>query len=113
RFDIWGMTDSYEINYHIQSYFLYFNELVIKSETWLDFWQKMDFTGLSKWDIIVKYEIGLSQSFLKASFKLGAYAHIEAVNRSIGATDREINASVAYWKALIKKFNFPFFKREL
>src|SRR5438045_8800342 len=63
RFDIWGMTDSYEINYHLQSYFLYFNEPAIKSETWLDFWQRMDFTGLSNWDIIVKYEIGLSQCF--------------------------------------------------
>lgn len=113
RFDIWGMTDSYEVGYHLQSYFLCFNKRVIKSQTWLDFWQRMDFTGLSKWDIIVKYEIGLSQTFLNAGFKLGAYAQIETVNRSIGATDREINASVAHWKALIEKFAFPFFKREI
>jgi lipopolysaccharide biosynthesis protein len=113
RFDIWGMTDSYEVNYHIQSYFLYFNEQVIKSQTWLDFWQRMDFTGLSKWDIIVKYEVGLSQTFFKAGFRLGAYAQIETINQSIGAADKEINASVVYWKMLIEKFDFPFFKREI
>ena len=33
RYDVWGMTDSYEIDYHIQSYFLYFNKTVVDSDT--------------------------------------------------------------------------------
>ena len=36
--DFWGITDSSEINYHLQSYFLVFKKNVIQSNTFKIFW---------------------------------------------------------------------------
>lgn len=112
RFDVWGMTDNYEVDYHIQSYFLYFNEKAIKSEAWLNFWQSIN-VKLPKEDIIRKYEIGLSKCFLSAGFKLGSYAPIDVVIKSVDTPLKNVNSSLAYWRPLIEKFHFPFLKREL
>jgi lipopolysaccharide biosynthesis protein len=112
RFDIWGMTDNYEIDYHLQSYFLHFGEKAIKSEVWMNFWKNIN-PDLPKKEIIKQYEVGLSQIFTKAGFKMGAYAPIDLVMKSVGTTDKFLNSVIAFWQPLIEKFDFPFFKREL
>ena len=112
RFDLWGMTDSYESGYHLQSYFLHINKKVISSEVWLTFWKEMD-TGLPKSQIIQQYEIGLSEKILNAKFKLGAYAPIDLIVKAVDEPSLNVNASLAYWQVLIEKFNFPFLKREI
>ncbi|HVG11778.1 MAG TPA: rhamnan synthesis F family protein, partial [Flavisolibacter sp.] len=113
RFDVWGMTDNYDIDYHIQSYFVHFNERVIKSTAWLQFWQGMDTVGISKADIIRRFEVGLSRTLIDAGFKLGVHTSIDTLMRSAGGNDREISPPLVYWQPLLKKFNFPFLKREL
>lgn len=113
RFDIWGMTDNYDIDYHIQSYFLHFNEKVIKSEYWLNFWMNMDTTGLPKDEIIRRYEVGLSKLFSRLGFRLGVHTSIDVLIRSASGNDKDISPPLVYWKTLIEKFNFPFLKREL
>ncbi|MBS1603554.1 MAG: glycosyltransferase [Bacteroidetes bacterium] len=112
RFDVCGMTDSYEVDYHIQSYFLHFNKKVISSAVWRDFWQAID-SKLAKTDIINEYEVGLSTRLIKAGFKVGAYAPIDLVSRSVSDPSRFVNSSIAYWRELIEKFQFPFLKREI
>jgi rhamnosyltransferase len=113
RCDVWGMTDNYDIDYHIQSYFVHFNEKVIRSTAWLSFWQNMNTTGIPKDEIIKQYEVGLSRRMLDAGFKLGVHTSIDTLTRNIGGNDKEISPPLVYWKALIRNFDFPFLKREL
>lgn len=112
RFDVWGMTDSLEIDYHLQSYFLYFNKSVIYSNAWTSFWQNVD-VALTKQEVIDKYEIGLTKALLSAKFRLGAYANIDNVSKSSEHQSRLVNNIVAFWKILIQQYEFPFLKREV
>ncbi|MES1219901.1 MAG: rhamnan synthesis F family protein, partial [Bacteroidota bacterium] len=112
RFDVWGMTDSYEIEYHIQSYFLYFNKKAVNSHCWSTFWKDIDFQ-LPLNEVIHRYEVGISQVFIKEKFRVGAYAGIDVVKKSAVQQHTHINAALAYWKMLIEQYEFPFLKRKI
>jgi len=112
KYDIWGMTDSYEVAYHIQSYFLYFNKAVINSDLFTKFWKKVDLAA-SKSEVIFKYEIGLSSLFSNSKFSLGAYVPTDILVKSAVHSHKIINPTLVFWKVLIEKHSFPFFKREL
>lgn len=112
KYDMWGMTDSYEIDYHLQSYFLFFNRNILLSKVWHSFWQNVDLT-LSKQEVIAQYEIGLSKIFQNAKFRLGAYASVEVVHKSARHDHKYINTSLGFWKILVEQYDFPFLKREI
>ena len=112
KYDVWGMSDNYEIDYHLQSYFLYFNKGAIASDTFRNFWKNVDLSA-TKDDVIHKYEIGLSRLFRKTNFTLGAYVNIDVVSKDAVHGHKIINPLLVFWKSLIKKHEFPFFKREL
>lgn len=112
KFDVWGMTDSYEVDYHIQSYFLHFNKKVLSSETWELFWKNVDIT-LSKQEVINRYEAGLTKTFSDAKFFIGAYAYVDVVSKVSDHRDKNVNATLAFWKTLIRQYDFPFLKREI
>ncbi|MGC4035406.1 MAG: rhamnan synthesis F family protein [Chitinophagaceae bacterium] len=112
RYDMWGMTDSYEIDYHLQSYFLYFNKAAISSELFAKFWNDVNLTA-TKDEVIHKYEIGLSALFRKNNFKLGAYGAIDVITQTAPHAHIVINPTLVFWKSLIKIYKFPFLKREL
>lgn len=68
--DFWGLTvnqDGYPP--HLQSYFLVFNRRIISSEVFSAFFKNVE-SQQKKDDIIEKYEIGLTQKFLEAGFKM-------------------------------------------
>jgi lipopolysaccharide biosynthesis protein len=109
--DMFGMTDSREISYHLQSYFLYFKSTIIKSSAWLKFWN--DFKLIDdKQQIISDYEIGLSQFMLKNNFKLGAFSSYNELSKDLNIVV-DCNQALAFYNELITRYNFPFFKREL
>jgi len=110
KYDVWGMSDNYEISYHLQSYFLLFNKQSIQSGIFNRFWRDVNLAA-TKDEVIHKYEIGLSKVFKNAGYKLGAYARIDDISQ--GADHKVINPLLVFWKSLITKHQFPFFKREL
>ncbi|MEJ8816634.1 rhamnan synthesis F family protein [Lacibacter sp. H407] len=112
RFDIWGMTASLEIEYHLQSYFLYFSKKVIQSSHWKSFWQNID-TTLTKTQVIGLYEVGLSKHFLSANFSLGSYTDVEILSKSHRNGEKYLNPTLGFWRLLIERFEFPFLKREV
>lgn len=141
RADVWGMTDSYDMKYHLQSFFVLFGAKALRSEAFATFWQKMRYVS-GKRVVIVKYEVGLSQALLKAGLKLKAlypYRRLsEAVlNRAMALqsnpqqalhpllrdyfdhlldgvnSGRPLNPTHYFWKYLIVEMRFPFIKREL
>ena len=123
-FDFWGLSENYEIAYHLQSYFLYFNQKVTKSKVWQSFWDKVQDLE-NKEDIVVSYEIGLSRSLIESSlFNYSSYLkYFNFVNylksqHGFYFTDsspeqKKYNSTLFYWDVIIEEFQFPFLKKIL
>ncbi|WP_448380809.1 rhamnan synthesis F family protein [Gloeomargarita sp.] len=65
--DFIGLTESFQISYHIQSYCLKFNKKVIKSSEFQDFWNEFPLVN-QKSHIIEEGEIKLSRVLINAGF---------------------------------------------
>jgi lipopolysaccharide biosynthesis protein len=129
------MTDSYEIAYHLQSYFLVFKKRVLQSPAFRDFWDSVSVLE-SKDDVIRKYEVGMSQVLISAGFKPGAYAPspssrfrvlaiktalaVKSPGKALGRIQRTLKGgyreqialtpTLFLWKDLIVKNKMPFVK---
>lgn len=134
-YDIFGITDSYDKHYHLQSYFLLYNEIALHSHAFKDFWGSVEYISGSaheiKSKIIHEYEIGGSQHFIKNGLKLGAMHpftsllrekieqyvknldEIKNVPQSTPPTFKvSTNPTHDYWDNLLNN-GCPFIKREL
>lgn len=69
--DIWGITDSWDIQYHLQSYFLHFGEPALRSGHLHKFVESFSFPSVKE-RIIGSGEIGLSQYMIDRGLRLGA-----------------------------------------
>ena len=65
--DFWGCTESWQTRYHLQSYLIAFSPKVVASEAWRKFWTTVRPTWSKAW-LVRLYEIGLTQTLLKAGF---------------------------------------------
>ena len=124
NYDMWGITDSYERKYHIQSYFLMCNSKIINSAFWKNYWNKFKIYK-NKDKTIDIHEIGITQRAKKNKFEIGVYCDylevIHYINENI--TDFRyhhlINDGVVtnpthfLWDILVKKFKCPIIKVEL
>lgn len=75
--DFWGLTESYEIARHVQSYFLVFRKKLLDAEVFLRFWDTLEALE-SKRDIVERYEVGLSQELLAADFSVDSFVKFES-----------------------------------
>jgi len=107
--DFWGITDSYELDWHLQSYFLCFRGDVARSEAFRKAFA-MDFANLTKQSIINNGEISLSQSLVRSGFHGGAVCPFERLRKSRFG---QCNATHYYWDHLIARLRCPFIKRGL
>jgi len=135
-FDVWGATDSEEISYHLQSYFLVFYSRAIRSRAFWRFW--FWFPNIDSRRFVIKCgEIGLTQRMLKAGLRVGAvYKCVDAEIRkarkiSSVATlesDPQITSFLAlietrkstmfnpthfFWEEMVIYERYPFLKRDL
>ncbi|WP_230595973.1 rhamnan synthesis F family protein [Xanthomonas albilineans] len=69
--DVWGMTESFQISHHLQSYFLVFRKNVFFSQYFDQFWRGVRVLD-DKWQIILSYEIGLTQHLRKHGARIAA-----------------------------------------
>ncbi len=61
---VWGMTDSWDRRYHLQSYFVLFKKAALVHPNMQAFWSSV-IPAQSKTWIIRKYEIGLTQALMR------------------------------------------------
>jgi|TARA_B100000795_G_scaffold261528_1_gene238404 rhamnosyltransferase len=66
---MWGLTKSYELAEHVQSYFFCFSATVFQNKNISDWWSKIK-TLTKRQDIINNYELGLSDLMIKNNIKL-------------------------------------------
>lgn len=77
--DFWGVTDNYEINYHLQSYFLVFRRVAFFCDAFRRFWAELEILE-DKLEIIRRYEIGLSQRLLQAELVAKSVYPVDKIN---------------------------------
>jgi lipopolysaccharide biosynthesis protein len=122
KLDFWGLTDSYEVKYHIQSYFLWISGNVLQSEIWKKWVNSFYYYNSAfKTSIVHKYEIGISRLIMQRGFKVGVYIDYfdllknvpeqEFFNRGIESTFK--NPTLNLWDILILEKGFPYLKRNL
>ena len=60
--DLWSVTESFEIDWHLQSYFLVFKRSAIASDCFRRFWENVRILR-TKHGVIIHYEIKLARFF--------------------------------------------------
>lgn len=110
EFDIYGVTSSFQINYHLQSYFIFFNKKVLESGDFLRFWENYKLV-LIKDLVILNGEISLTQYFKRKGYKIGCVAE---ENQDYGnILHKRIDPMQSCWKEVIVNYNVPFIKKSL
>ncbi len=127
--DFWGITDSYELFYHLQSYFVCFKPAAFRSPVFKAFWEAYPFTHHKRF-AIWNGEVRLTQALLKAGFQAGAVCPYAAIRLSLDRrTIHELafqfnilmhfrrgghlNPTHFFWDSLLLNNGMPFLKKEL
>lgn len=63
--DMWGLTESWQTRFHLQSYFLVAGRRALRSDAWRQFWAGVRPVP-SKYLVVKEYEVGLTQALLRA-----------------------------------------------
>ncbi|MDY6407164.1 MAG: rhamnan synthesis F family protein, partial [Pseudomonadota bacterium] len=109
KVDFWGMTDSFQIQYHLQSYFLYFKNSKLIKYALLPYLNRVK-KETKKRDIVYKYEVPLAKYLHDRGYKIAAYNPI-ALNPC--PRGRKVNQTISCPLELIEYHHFPFLKRSI
>lgn len=140
RADVWGLTESFEISRHLQSYFLYFRSTALRSKAFEEFWSTFQLSGSRFW-AVRHGEIGLSRFLRKRGLRLRAIAGYRDVRRTFRLKNRRlgvresrpllgqprnraetafllndghsVNPTHYFWRELVDEYGLPFLKRDL
>ena len=89
--DAWGLTETWQIRYHLQSYFVAFGRQAMASEAFTHFWRGVRDVR-SKWWVVRTYEVGLTQALLAGGLRCRALWEygdlVAAARRHLAAEDR-------------------------
>jgi lipopolysaccharide biosynthesis protein len=89
--DFWGVTDSWQNGYHLQSYFIAFYPAAFLSSTFQHFWHA--FPYISKKELSIKRgELEFTRSLLRADLRCGIYCDYWKVYRRAHENLKECKA---------------------
>ena len=122
--DVVSLTDSYEIQYHLQSFFLYFKDKGLKiflPEFFKSFPKK---PTSNKNDFVKQFEIGLTEKMVIDGYDIESlypYEQIVDTALKLGGDfhyhkkirERNLNPTAEMWRVLLIHFDYPFLKKEL
>lgn len=137
--DVWGLTDSWDMRYHLQTYFILFHAQALQNDSFVRYWQELPYVNHREW--VVKFgEVGLTQKLLRGGLRCRALFPYEELTRKFlgGARTCEqaaplshahlsfsahmaeaiegggpLNPTHHFWDLLIQELGFPFVKRDL
>lgn len=117
--DFWSITDSWELRYHLQSYFMVFGKAAHQNPIFQNFWKRLP-AFCFKRVLIWHCEVGLSQALMKADLAIGAFCEYSQMRSEHRATvleteDRSYtagpsNSTLSLWNLLHSKYHCPFLK---
>jgi hypothetical protein len=91
--DIWGLTESWQWRYHLQSFFLAFGPAALRAPAFGKFWQTVRPVPAKPY-IVRTYEIGVTQAMLKGGLSCAAIWPYESLLKTVDS---------ASFKALIEE----------
>ncbi len=80
--DVWGLTESWQFRYHLQSFFIAFGPAALQSEAFAKFWRGV-MPVPSKPYIVRAYEIGVTQAMVKGGLRCQAVWPYEALTKAV------------------------------
>ncbi len=86
-YSVTGLTDSIEIDYHIQSYMMHFKNGSLRDTVFRSFWRNVRHEA-NKNDVIQKYEVGLSRLALENGIYIGAIFPFNLTPNRWGASSK-------------------------
>jgi lipopolysaccharide biosynthesis protein len=136
--DFWGIVDSWELRYHLQTFFLVFAPAAFRSAAFRNFWQALPYVNNKRW-VVRNGEIKLTQilarnrlrSAVLVPYRSAAEKMKDRLSRTetgnLTSQDKAalqllqskllrgypVNPMHAFWDLLIADFKCPFIKRDL
>lgn len=104
--DFVSMTESYEINRHYQSYFMFMKFNMIKNNYVRDFWMNLENLN-SRDEVIKRYEVNFLESVIRHGLKTEALFPFP-----VAQTPEYCNPTHVFWEHLIVA-GFPYLKIDL
>jgi rhamnosyltransferase len=121
--DFWGVVDSFNVRWHVMSWFWVFNRKVIEAG-WFDWFLKEYNPNHSKWEQIRNCEMRLPLLLREHGFKVDSYIRAEEVKafvlehrpvhpRATVAQQGDFTMTHDFWDLLITDFRCPALKVEM
>lgn len=116
KYDFFGLLDSYNRRYHIQSFFWFFNKKMKKSLFFSSFWNRCSALE-DKNQIINQYETMFTSLATNNGFRVGSYietkkVRLDLLNKGIFIPEDEI-LFYSLWQFIIIKFHAPLLKKNM
>ena len=104
--DFWGVTESLEVEWHLQSYFLVFKKTALSSSIFRQFW--MAVKALSeKTELIHAYEVPMARLLANGGLRPGVLVALEDVSSVV------CNPTLNPWRKTLLVGKSPFVKVQL
>lgn len=137
RTDLWGITDSFENSYHVQTFFMVLFRDALAAPAFKQFWQRLPYVSHKMW-VVRNAEVAFTRVLQQAGLRtavLAPYGALVTTARAAAAhappavsaaeraaleryrthiaTDSSINPMQFFWDGLITDHACPFIKRDL
>jgi lipopolysaccharide biosynthesis protein len=134
--DVWGITDSWQHHYHVQSYFILFFRNALRAPAFQRFWRHLPYVNWKTW-IIFYGEIKLTHVLAQQKLRINVLApywevakatleklqgrpsklsptHSDFLDelQAMIVSGKPMNPSHIFCEPLLTEFNCPFLKRE-
>ncbi len=86
--DIWGLTESWQVRYHLQSFFLAFGPAALRAPAWQKFWRAVRPVPM-KFYIVNAYEVGITQAMVKGGLRCAALWPYEKLIKLVNREELE------------------------
>lgn len=81
--DVWGLTESWQVRYHLQSFFLAFGPAALRAAGFRAFWANVRPVPMKTY-IVKRYEVGVTQAMMRAGLRCAALWNYEALTAMAG-----------------------------
>ncbi len=86
--DVWGLTESWQVRYHLQSFFLAFGAAALRNEAFGKFWRRVRPVPAKSY-IVRAYEIGVTQAMVKGGLRCAALWSYESLIKLVNRDELE------------------------
>ena len=89
--DVWGLTESWQTRYHLQSFFVAVGRRAMENPAWREFWNDVRPVKSKTW-VVDQYEVGLTQALLRGGLRCRAlWPYPDLVTRVDGYALMEVS----------------------